>query len=158
MVLAGRSVKEGPEEQMAAAAGRGQPRASHADREQVIDALKAAFVQGRLVKDELDARVGQALTSWTRADLTELIADIPAGPLKTPPSRRPSGAPTRPPVNMAVIWGASGIVPLAALVTGLPALLPWELRVPVVALVIIIYETLWVAGFLWLDSRPRQPG
>jgi hypothetical protein len=42
-------------------AGRDRLRAGHADREQVIEALKAAFVQGRLAKDELDARVGQAL-------------------------------------------------------------------------------------------------
>ena len=31
-----------------AAAGRGHLRAAHADRERVIEALKAAFVQGRL--------------------------------------------------------------------------------------------------------------
>jgi hypothetical protein len=29
----------------------------------VIDALKAAFVQSRLTRDEFDARVGRALTS-----------------------------------------------------------------------------------------------
>ena len=34
------------DEQAAATAGRGHLRASHADREQMIDALKAAFVQG----------------------------------------------------------------------------------------------------------------
>jgi len=58
---------------------------------------------------------------------------------------------------MAVIWGAGGIVPLAALVAGLPALVPWEWRVPILAMV-IIYETVWVAGFLWFDSRHRAPG
>jgi uncharacterized protein DUF1707 len=30
--------------------GRGDLRSSHADREQVVEALKAAFVQGRLDK------------------------------------------------------------------------------------------------------------
>src|SRR5713101_113729 len=50
-------VATGPGDQVAAA-GRGRLRASHADREQVIDTLKAAFVQGRLAKDEFDARVG----------------------------------------------------------------------------------------------------
>src|SRR5215471_276552 len=49
----------------AAAAGL---RASHADRERVIDLLKAAFVQGRLDRDELDERVGQALMSRTHAE------------------------------------------------------------------------------------------
>jgi hypothetical protein len=54
-------------------------RASHADREQVIDVLKAAFVQGRLAKDEFDLRVGQTLASRTCAELAALTADIPAG-------------------------------------------------------------------------------
>lgn len=36
------------------AADRDHLRASHADREQVVGTLKAAFVQGRLTKDELD--------------------------------------------------------------------------------------------------------
>jgi hypothetical protein len=50
--------------------------ASDADREQVIDLLKAAFIQGRLTKDELGARATQALTSRTHADLAALTADI----------------------------------------------------------------------------------
>ena len=52
-------------------------RASHADREQVIDVLKAAFVQGRLAKDELDRRLGRVLTSRTYGDLSALTADLP---------------------------------------------------------------------------------
>ena len=42
----------GPGDEIAAAAGgRGHLRASHADREQVIGTLKAAYVQGMLAKD-----------------------------------------------------------------------------------------------------------
>ena len=37
----------------------GRLRTSRAEREQVIDVLKAAFVQGRLAKDEFDLRVSQ---------------------------------------------------------------------------------------------------
>ena len=50
----------GPGDEIATAQGqvRGEFRASHADREQVIVVLKAAFVQGRLGKDEFDMRVG----------------------------------------------------------------------------------------------------
>ena len=57
----------GPGDETAAGAG-GHPdlRASHADRDQVIDVLKAAFVAGRLDRDELDLRVGQALASRSR--------------------------------------------------------------------------------------------
>jgi hypothetical protein len=63
-------------------------RASHADREQMIDALKDAFVHGRLTRDELDTRTGWALAARTYADLDAVPADIP-------PARAASG-PTRP--------------------------------------------------------------
>ena len=56
----------GPGDQRTAAAGdRGHLRASHADREQAIEVLKAAYVQGRLTKAELDARTGQAFAART---------------------------------------------------------------------------------------------
>ena len=58
------------------AAVRGRLRASHVDRERVIDTLKAAFVQGMLTKDEFDARVGQTYASRTYAELAVLTADI----------------------------------------------------------------------------------
>ena len=74
-----------------AAAGRDRLQAGHADREQVIETLKDAFVQGRLTRDELDARAGRALAARTCADLAALTADIPpaAGPARPPaPARR----------------------------------------------------------------------
>ena len=58
-------------------AGRGHLRASHADREHVLDTLKDAFVQGRLTKDEFDLRADRALASRTHADLAALTADLP---------------------------------------------------------------------------------
>jgi hypothetical protein len=76
----------GPGDEIAAGqGGHSHLRASHADREQVIDILKTAFVQGRLAKDELDLRVGQVLASRTYADLDALTADIPAGLATAPP-------------------------------------------------------------------------
>ena len=76
----------GPGGEIAAGAGdRSHLRASHADREQVIDMHKAAFVQGRLTKAELDRRVGQVLASLTYADLAALTAGIPAGPAGAQP-------------------------------------------------------------------------
>jgi hypothetical protein len=70
-----------------AAAGRdhGHLRASHADREQATEQLKVAFVQGRLDKEEFDARVGQALTARTYAKLAAVIADLPAAPTAAQP-------------------------------------------------------------------------
>jgi len=79
-------VTTGPEDP--AAAGGDRLRACHADREQVIGTLQAAFGQGRLTRDELDARAGQALAARTYAELDALIADIPAGP-PAPARRRP---------------------------------------------------------------------
>ena len=76
----------------AAAGGRGRLRASHADREQAIEAIKDAFAQGRLTGDELDSRVGQALASQTHAELTALTDDLPAC---QPPPRRRAGLPAR---------------------------------------------------------------
>jgi hypothetical protein len=38
----------------------------------VIGILKAAFVHGRLTKDELDTRAGQAFTARTYAELAAL--------------------------------------------------------------------------------------
>ena len=68
-----------PPDRAPAAAGRGRLRASHADREQVIDILKAAFVRGMLTKDEFELRVGQAFASRTGGELAAFVADLPAG-------------------------------------------------------------------------------
>jgi hypothetical protein len=100
-----------PWEPMAGATDRGRLRASDADREQVIDALKAAFVQGRLTRDELDVRAGQALASRTCAELAAVTADIPAAPVEAQPPPRPARAHTRKRVNKKVCaWGAYAIV------------------------------------------------
>ena len=69
----------GPGERGAAGAvGRGPLRASDADREQAIDSLKAAFVQG-LTRDQLAVRAGRALVSRTYAELAAATDGIPAG-------------------------------------------------------------------------------
>jgi Domain of unknown function (DUF1707) len=66
-------VGTGPDE----GAGRGRMRAGHGDREQVLAELKAAFVQGRLDKGELEERAGQAVAARTYGELAALTADIP---------------------------------------------------------------------------------
>jgi len=73
------------DELAAAAAGRGRPRVSHADREQVIGTLKAAFAHGMLAKDEFDLRVSQAFASQTDAELAAVTADLPAEPTAAQP-------------------------------------------------------------------------
>jgi DUF1707 SHOCT-like domain len=115
-------VTAGPGDQGAAgAAGRGYLRASDADREHVIDVLKVAFVQGRLTKGELDARVGQTFASQTYGQLALVTADIPAEVAATRPPRPPARARAQKPVtNSAKVaaWGGAGeIILLAVLVT-----------------------------------------
>jgi len=92
-----------PEPGAQAAAGL---RASRADRERVIDLLKAAFVQGRLDRDEFDARIGQALASRTYGELAAVTAGIPAGPIAALPGRPPVRARRRISFNTAVTGGA----------------------------------------------------
>jgi DUF1707 SHOCT-like domain len=101
-----------------AAAGHEPFRASHADREQVIELLKAAFVQGRLDKDELDALAGQALASRTYAELAALTADIPAGPAAAPLRRRPARAPRSRIARDVAIGSGIGLSLAAAIVLG----------------------------------------
>ncbi len=98
----------GPEDDKAARHGwsRGRLRASHADREQVVEVLKDAFAQGRLDKAELDGRLDWALSSRTYAELTALTADIP---VRAEPAPEPVQARPRPRVSAEVKAGARAI-------------------------------------------------
>jgi hypothetical protein len=126
-----------------AAAGRDQLRAGHADREQVIQALKAAFVRGQLTRDELGMRTGQALVARTRAELAALTVDIPGDPAAAGPARRPAPARHQPLARAAA--GAVGCLSIAFAAVWLAADVldpnglgnphhPWSLLCLVVAL------------------------
>jgi hypothetical protein len=102
-------------DQMAAGPpGRGHLRASDADREQVVDALKAAFVQGRLSQDELHRRVGEALQTRTYAGLAMLTADISARRAEARPGPETAPVPARKPVSKkALAWaGVIAVLPV----------------------------------------------
>ena len=88
----------------AAAGGPGDLRASHADRERVIDAVKAAFARGQLTAGELDAWVGQALTARTYAELTAVTVGIPAA-AELAPSPKPARVQPQRPRNRLVNRG-----------------------------------------------------
>jgi uncharacterized protein len=105
-----------PGDQMTAGPpGRGHLRASDADRELVVDALKAAFVQGRLSQDELHRRVGEALLSRTYAGLAMLTADISANPAEARPVPETAPVPARKPVSKKALAWAGVIAVLPAL-------------------------------------------
>jgi hypothetical protein len=55
-------------------------RASHADRDRVVETLRIAAGDGRLSAEELDARLEAALTSRTLGELAELTSDLPSAP------------------------------------------------------------------------------
>ena len=97
----------------------GQLRTSHADRDQAINVLKAAFVQGRLTKHEFDLRVGQVLASRTYADLRALTADIPGWVTSEPEADEPAArGPGRAlSFKTAARVGAVGAVPSMASAT-----------------------------------------
>ena len=150
---------------MAAAAdrGRGQVRASQADREQTIEVLKTAFVEDRLTKDEFDLRVGQALVSRTYAELAAVTADIPAGLIGGQPPREPARAQDRPPMGNPAKAGicvaiAVAVAAVLAVVTGGAALM---LVVPFYFMALLIGGAQMLASRYEKRSRrqlPPRPG
>ena len=96
-------------------AGRGHLRAAHADREQAITVLKAAYAQGRLSKDELEARAGYAFASRTYAELAALTADLPAASQAATGSDAPWPRPSTPARTMAKAARRSGVCLLVAI-------------------------------------------
>jgi hypothetical protein len=101
-------------------AGRGLLRTSRADREHVIGVLQAAFVQGRLTKDEFVDRTGRTLTSRTYAELSAVTADLPALLIGSQLPRMPAVTPDRrsmSPAAKVVVGGFAGLaVAIVALV------------------------------------------
>ena len=116
-------------------------------REQVIAALTAAYIQGRLTKEEFDVRVGQALAMY--AELDALTADIPA----TPPAVTARAELAREAANKKMIrQGTVGVAGLTfVLVTALGAPYNPALAV-IVAALLTFFVTVLTAGLLTLLS------
>jgi len=138
----------------AAAAGRGRLRASHADREHVLDVLKAAFVQGMLTKDEFDMRVGQTFGSRTYAELAALTADIPAGLIGAQSLRKPVRAEAPHPENKVV--NSCACVALAVLALG-AALFTGNFGLFFVVVVAILGILFVVGGRMAYSSHKKRP-
>jgi hypothetical protein len=153
VVLGEVPVMAGPGDEIAAGAeGHGRLRASHADREQVIGTLKAAFVQGMLAKDEFDLRLGQTLASRTYGDLAALTADLPAG---LTDSRPPE--PARETVSKKAV---AAVACATAALIGMWHVNPPDgspFAVPVVVVIVVLLfavPTGWLLLFHdWLDKR-----
>jgi hypothetical protein len=138
----------------AAVASEGHLRASHADREQVISTLKAAFVQGRLTKDEFDARIGLAFASRIYAELSAITADLPAELAAARPQRTPVRALSR--TQIAAAWAIYGIV-LTVILT--IAVVPGPTTIGVIAITAaVVYSAFWLLGGVLMVSRRGRTG
>jgi hypothetical protein len=103
----------GLENEMAADSGRARLRASDADREHMVDTLKAAYVYGLVTKNEFDARVSQTFASRTHAELALVTADLPAGLAAAHQRPRPTAAPGHAPAHANVGPGDRAIIATA---------------------------------------------
>lgn len=65
---------------------RSELRASHEDRDRVVELLRVSAGDGRLTAEELDERLEQAMTARTYGELARLVADLPVhgGPVAVP--------------------------------------------------------------------------
>ena len=79
-----------------AGGGQGRMRAADTDRDRVAGILGTAYSEGRLSRDEYDARLESALSARTYADLDHVVTDLPAaqpavpGPAATTTVTRPA--------------------------------------------------------------------
>ena len=101
-----------------AAPERSDLRASDAERERTVDALRGHAAAGRLEPDELEERLGRALAARSRGDLAALLADLPEAPrprAAAAPSRHRSHHRKDPraflPIAalLVVIWAVTGM-------------------------------------------------
>ncbi|HTX26305.1 MAG TPA: DUF1707 domain-containing protein [Streptosporangiaceae bacterium] len=68
---------------------RSELRASHDDRDRVVELLRVSAGDGRLTAEELDQRLELAMTARTYGELARLVADLPAaGPVAAAPAAR----------------------------------------------------------------------
>jgi len=138
----------------------GRMRASHADREQAIEALKVAFVQGRLDKHEFDARVGRVFASRTYLELTAVTADIPPAPVPARPLPAERLPARRPPVSRSVKSGLTVMAVGTALAASIwtIALVTQNATALLLAMTITIAYagTLILGGSVMLDALPRK--
>ena len=102
----------------AAGVARAQMRASTEDRDRAVELLTRAYTEGRLTKDEHDARVERAMTAATFAELDAVVVDLPgAGPLAPPPLATPQLATTNSLAITSMICGIAQFMfgPLATI-------------------------------------------
>lgn len=71
-------------------------RVTDADRDRVVENVKAAFAEGRLDKDEMEERLGLAINARTHADLAPITHDLYGTAAPAPRQAQPVPPPHRP--------------------------------------------------------------
>jgi len=102
----------------------GKMRAADADRDRVAEFLGTAYAEGRLTREEYDARLESALSAGTFADLDNVMIDLPR-PMQ-------SGLTPAMPTPVVPVPATNGLA-VASLVCGLA-----EFVVPVAAIPAIV--------------------
>ena len=127
--------------------GRSELRASHADRDRVVEILRIAAGDGRITADELDQRLEVALTARTLGELSVLTTDLPDAPA------RPTATPAGPPKDLIRIDCGSS----SARRDG-PWLVPrrMEVRVTSGSVVLDFTEAAVTAATLEIDAEVRS--
>jgi hypothetical protein len=95
-------------------------RASHEDRDEVVEQLRVAAGDGRLTAEELDERLGTALTARTYGELAVLVRDLPL-----PAGHAPVGRAVRPGSAVLGAEPAPEVVRLQARHSSLERTGPW---------------------------------
>jgi hypothetical protein len=112
-------------------------RASDAEREAVVEALRGHAAAGRLDPDELEQRIERAYAARTRADLVPVVADLPEGASQArrrdrEPRWEPGPRHGRAGRDRGPRWGTA------------------PLRIAVVALVLVAIWALTGGGYFWV--------
>jgi hypothetical protein len=128
-------------------ARRASLRASDADRDATAERLRRATVEGRLLAEELDERLGTVFAARTYGELDAVVADLP-GP-RSPQRRRPQAIKQRPLTH----W----VVPAIALMLVFPIIV--ALTVAAMVFVVTGVAAGWVfwlvIGWCFFGARRR---
>ncbi|HWW90560.1 MAG TPA: DUF1707 domain-containing protein [Solirubrobacteraceae bacterium] len=121
-------------------ASRATLRASDADRDRVIERLRQAAAEGRLLTEELEKRLEAALSARTYGQLDALLADLPGRRLQVPQETH------------RLAW----VPPALGLAIAIPTVLA-VLAVVVLALAgVLAMWWLWLLVGWWFFGHPRR--
>jgi hypothetical protein len=105
-------------------------KASDADREQIAEQLRNAAAEGRLLAEELEHRIGVALSARTYGELDGVVADLPRDRMvrkarhRTPIKLRPVTA-----LALVVLFPVALAIAAAAMVAVVALLMAWAVVV-----------------------------